>query len=41
MWGLESEAVGLCPGSATYWLYGHLTPLNLNFLIRKMGLSTL
>lgn len=23
MWGLESDAVGLSPGSATYWLCGH------------------
>ena len=41
MWGLESEAVGLPPVSATYWLCGHLTSVNLNFLICKMGILML
>ena len=41
MWGLESEAVGLPPISATYLLCGHLASVNLNFLICKMGILTL
>lgn len=39
--GSESEAVGLSPGSATYRPCGHLTSVNLNFLICKMGVLTL